>query len=102
MRVLVVNGSPRRGGNTAQLLKEAQRGAGSAGAQVDYVDLYGLDYNGCRSCLACKRKGIAEPCGCYWKDGLSPVLELLWKANRLICGAPVWSAPALSYTTIAV
>ena len=56
-------------------LKEAQRGAESAGAEVEYIDLYDLNYSGCRSCLACKRKGITEPCKCYWKDELAPVLE---------------------------
>ena len=90
MKTIILNGSPRRNWNTAQLLKEAQRGAESAGADVEYIDLYGLNFNGCRSCLACKRKGIAEPCKCYWKDELTPVLEKIWLADRLIAGAPIY------------
>ncbi|WP_406040788.1 flavodoxin family protein [Succinimonas sp.] len=95
MKTIILNGSPRRNWNTAQLLKEAQRGAESAGAEVEYIDLYSLNYSGCRSCLACKRKGIAEPCKCYWKDELTPVLEKIWQADRLIAGAPIYySEPA--------
>lgn len=90
MKTIIINGSPRKNWNTAQLLKEAQKGAESVGAEVEYIDLYDLNYNGCRSCLACKRKGIAEPCKCYWKDELSPVLEKIWNADRLITGAPIY------------
>lgn len=87
---VIVNAGPRKGWNTAQLLKEAQRGAESVGNEVEYIDLYDLNYNGCRSCLACKRKGIAEPCKCYWKDELTPVLEKVWQADRLITGSPIY------------
>ena len=90
MKTIILNGSPRKNWNTAQLLKEAKMGAESAGAEVEYIDLYDLNYNGCRSCLACKRSGIAEPCKCYWKDDLSPVLEKIWQADRLITGSPIY------------
>ena len=90
MKTILLNGSPRKNRNTAQLLREAQKGALSVGAQVEYIDLYDLNYNGCRSCLACKRKGIAEPCKCYWKDELTPVLEKVWQADRLIAGTPIY------------
>lgn len=89
-KVVIVNGSPRKNRNTAQLLKAAQKGAESAGAAVEYVDLYDLNFTGCRSCLACKRKGIAEPCMCYWKDDLSPVLDSIYEADRLITGSPIY------------
>ena len=90
MKTVILNGSPRKNWNTAQLLKEARRGAEAAGAEVEYIDLYDLSYNGCRSCLACKRKNAPEPCKCYWKDGLSPVLERVWQADRLIAGTPIY------------
>ena len=90
MKTIIVNGSPRKNWNTAQLLKEAQKGAESVGAEVEYVDLYDLNYNGCRSCLACKRKGIAEHYKCYWKDDLTPVLKRIWQADRLITGSPIY------------
>ena len=90
MKVIILNGSPRKNWNTAQLLKEAQKGAESIGDETEYIDMYDLNYNGCRSCLTCKRKGIEEPCKCYWKDDLSPILEKIWKADRLITGSPIY------------
>ena len=90
MKIMIINGSPRKNWNTAQLLKEAQKGAESVGSEVEYIDLYDLSFTGCRSCLACKRKGISEPCKCYWKDGLSPVLEKCLQADRIIIGTPIY------------
>lgn len=90
LKTIILNGSPRKNWNTAQLLKEAQKGAEFVGNEVEYIDLYDLNYNGCRSCLACKRKGIAEPCKCYWKDELTPVLEKIWQADWLITGTPIY------------
>ena len=45
---------------------------------------------GCRSCLACKRKGVDEPSVCRWKDGLTPILDRIRAADRLIVGSPVY------------
>ena len=52
MKTIILNGSPRKNWNTAQMLKEAQRGAESVGAETEYIDLFDLSYTGCRSCLA--------------------------------------------------
>ena len=90
MKTIIINGSPRKNRNTAQLLKEAQNGAESVGSEVEYIDLYDLKFTGCRSCLACKRKGIAEPCKCYRKDDLSPVLEKILQTDRIIIGTPIY------------
>jgi multimeric flavodoxin WrbA len=39
-KALFINGSPRKNGNTAQLLKRAMDGAREAGAEVELVNLY--------------------------------------------------------------
>lgn len=44
MKIMAFNGSPRRNGNTASLLKEALKGAAASGADTEYVDLYSLNY----------------------------------------------------------
>lgn len=89
MKTLILNGSPRKNWNTAMMLKEAQKGAESAGAETEYIDLFDLTYTGCRSCLACKRKG-ADRCKCFWKDDLSPVIERIFAADALIIGSPIY------------
>lgn len=89
MKAIILNGSPRKNWNTALMLKEAQKGAESVGAETEYIDLYDLTYTGCRSCMACKRKG-AERCKCFWKDDLSPVIDRVFAADALIIGSPIY------------
>ncbi|MCR5798127.1 MAG: flavodoxin family protein [Eubacterium sp.] len=89
MKTIILNGSPRKNWNTATMLKEAQKGAESIGAETEYIDLYDMSYTGCRSCLACKRKNV-ERCKCFWKDDLSPVLDRIFAADALIIGSPIY------------
>ena len=89
MKTIVLNASPRKNWNTAELLRAAQKGAESTGAETEYIDLYDLNFTGCRSCLACKRKG-AERNKCYWKDELSPVIARILAANAVIIGSPIY------------
>lgn len=89
MKVLALNCSPRKNWNTAKLLKSALKGAESAGAEVEYIDLYGLNFTGCRSCMLCKRKDV-ERCRCYWKDDLSPVIDKVFSSDVLFIGSPIY------------
>ena len=47
MKVIGVNGSPRKKWNTAMLLAKALEGAASQGAEVESFHLYDLNYKGC-------------------------------------------------------
>lgn len=89
MKVIGINGSPRRKWNTAQLLQQALKGAESAGAETELINLYDLNYRGCISCFGCKRKA-AVPCKCYMKDELTPVLEKVHSADALLLGSPIY------------
>lgn len=89
MKTIILNGSPRKNWNTAMMLKEAQKGAASVGAETEYIDLYDLLFTGCRSCMLCKRKG-GERCKCFWKDDLSPVIGHIFAADALIIGSPIY------------
>ena len=64
-------------------------GAKSTGAEVRYIDLYDLNFTGCRSCMLCKRKD-SERCRCYWKDELSPIIEQVYEADTLLIGTPIY------------
>ena len=88
-KIIAVNGSPRRNGNTAQLLEHALRGAAEAGAETELVHLYALNFKGCISCFYCKRKD-KEHGTCAMKDDLSPLLENIKQTDALILGAPIY------------
>lgn len=89
MKTIILNGSPRKNWNTAMLLKEAEKGARETGSETEYIDLYDLQFTGCRNCMACKRKD-GERCKCFWKDDLSPVIERIFQADSLIIGSPIY------------
>lgn len=82
-KIILLNASPRKNGNTALLLQAAQQGAQEAGAETELINLFDLKFTGCRSCLACKRVG-AQRCKCYWKDDLSPLLDRIFQADGLL------------------
>lgn len=90
MKVLAINGSPRKTKNTAQVLESVLAGAAEAGAQTELVHLVGLNFSGCRSCFACKRLGGASYGRCAQKDDLTPVLEKAGEADVLVVGSPFY------------
>lgn len=100
MKTIIINASPRKNWNTAQLLKEAQKGAESVGAETEYVELFELDFTGCRSCLACKLKNGKHP-GCAWKDDLSPLIDRILAVDALVIGTPIyWAEPTAQFRAL--
>ena len=90
MKIIGLNGSPRKDGNSAKLLAEALRGAEEAGAETESIYLYDKNYKGCRSCFACKRKSPAYGKGCMMKDDLSPILEQMLLADAWVFATPIY------------
>ena len=89
-KVIIINGSPRKNGNTAKMLKEAQKGAEETGAEVEYFNLYDYDFKGCRSCFVCKLKGNKTGGLCAIKDEAKPILEKILQADAVIMGSPIY------------
>ena len=84
MNVFVVHGSPRKQGNSSFL---AGKFIESLGAQdVSEVHLTDLQYKGCSGCMACRKQ--AEDC--VMRDGLSPVLAAVKKADVTVLAAPIY------------
>ena len=91
MRIIAVNGSPRKNWNTHMLLAHCQNGAKESGAETELVNLYDVDFKGCTSCFACKRKGIVVE-QCAMKDDLEPVLQKIRECDALVLGSPIYFA----------
>lgn len=92
MKVIAINGSPRKTKNTATLLKKALEGAASQGAATELIHLYDLDYKGCVSCFACKLKNGKSYGKCARRDGLTAVLEQVEEVDAIILGSPIYFA----------
>ena len=89
-KIIILNASPRKSFNTAKLLKEAQRGVELSGAIAEYIDLVDINYKGCMSCFACKRKGSDTNGLCAYNDDLRPVLKSIIDSDGVIIGSPVY------------
>jgi multimeric flavodoxin WrbA len=95
MKVIGINGSPRKTWNTATLLKKALEGAASQGADTEFVHLYDLTYKGCTSCFACKIIDGPSNGRCALKDDLTPIFKKIEEeADAIILGSPVYFGAA--------
>ena len=90
MKVIAVNGSPRKNFNTDTLLQKALEGAKSMGADTEIIHLYDLNFKGCTSCFACKIKDSKYMGHCAMKDELTIVLEKILQCDALILGSPIY------------
>ena len=90
MKLLAVNGSPRKQWNTARLLESVAAGARSAGMDARLVHIYDYDFKGCISCFACKRVGGASYGRCSVRDGLTPLLDEIHSTDALVFGSPLY------------
>ena len=90
-KIMIIDGGPRKNFNTASMLQKIAEGAGSVSSEIEVktLRLYGLDYKGCMSCMACKIKGKASNV-CKFKDALTPILEEIAEADGLVLGSPIY------------
>lgn len=89
MKLIAINGSPRNNWNTGKLLDKVLEGAKSENAELELVNLYDLEYQGCVSCFHCKRKDKKHG-KCAMKDDLTPILEKLKEVDAIIFGSPIY------------
>ena len=90
MKVLAINGSPRKKRNTATLLGKAIEGATSQGADTELIHLYDLDFKGCRACYSCKLIGGKSYGKCAARDDLTPILKEVEEVDAIIVGSPIY------------
>jgi multimeric flavodoxin WrbA len=85
MKVFGIYGSPRKGGNTDQLLDKALEGARAAGAEVNTVYVRDLQMCGCIECGGCDKTGK-----CVVEDDMQRVYPLLEEADVIFLASPIF------------
>jgi len=85
MKVLGIVGSPRKGGNTEILVREALSAAREAGAETEIVLAADKNIAGCDGCSSCRQTGV-----CRIKDDMQPIYKQLERADAVIFGTPVY------------
>jgi multimeric flavodoxin WrbA len=87
-RIVGLSGSPREGGNTEVLVKEALKAAEKNGIETEFITLAGRDIRPCQACYACR---LPESKGrCAIEDDLPEVFEKFKEADGIIIGSPVY------------
>ena len=86
MKVLCVQGSPRKNGNSATVSRRFLKTAGERGADIKTFHLNDLDYKPCQACYVCKTKLDH----CTLKDDLTPVLDAFGKCDLAVVATPVY------------
>ncbi|MBR1834801.1 MAG: flavodoxin family protein [Bacteroidales bacterium] len=84
-KVLIICGSPRKGGNSDLLAGQFARGAAESGNEVETVYLRDLKIDYCIGCLACQRTG-----SCFQKDDANSLLGKMLEADVVCFSCPVY------------
>lgn len=90
MKLVAINGSPRKTWNTAILLSNALEGAATQGAETILIHLYDLNFKGCISCFGCKKIGGNSYGKCAVHDDLTPIFQAIEEADALLLGSPIY------------
>ncbi|MBQ9138373.1 MAG: flavodoxin family protein [Alistipes sp.] len=88
MKVLLINGSPRRGGNTATALKVVAEQLALEGIESEIVWIGNSPIRGCTACNQCSVKGLGR---CIFDDDIcNRISEKFAAVDGLIIGSPVY------------
>lgn len=88
-KVLIINGSPRAGGNTAIAVREMETVFRENGVEVTTVQIGGKAIRGCIACGKC-----AETGRCVFDDAVNELAPLFEQADGLVVASPVYYASA--------
>jgi multimeric flavodoxin WrbA len=90
MKVLGINCSPRKGGNTELLIYEVFKALEKEGIKTEFFQLGGKDVNGCVACMKCRKEKDGF---CHKKnDVTNECIKRMLKADAFIIGSPVYNA----------
>lgn len=89
MNVLILMGSPRLQGNTAELCKPFMAQLEAGGAQVRYMTLADKDIGICKGCYACQN--VSGEYGCVKKDDMYTVVEGIVWADLVVLATPIYA-----------
>ena len=85
MNVLILNGSPRKNGNTSHALRAIEDGL-KPNHTVESLNVYDYTFRPCRNCDACKRNGG----NCIQSDDTMKIIEKITDADLIVFGSPVY------------
>ena len=89
LNVLILNGSPRKNGNTSLAIREMEQVFAESGVQAETVQIGQKDVRGCIACGSCYEKGK-----CVFDDIVNELAPKFEAADGLVIASPVYYASA--------
>ena len=86
IRILIIEGSPRKKGNSQLLCEAFQEGAEKSGHHIDLIRIQDKTIGFCMACDGCIRNRGT----CASKDDMADILKLYQKANVLVLATPIY------------
>lgn len=98
-KIVILNGSPRRNGNTSALVREFTKGAESAGNTVIEFFLDRMNIHGCKGCFG---GHSSKECPCVQKDDMSQIYPAVRDCDVIILASPLyyWNMSGQLRTTV--
>lgn len=88
MKVVGINASARKDGNTAILINTVFEQLNKVGIETELIQTAGKIIESCKACWACGGKGNCV----HGKDEFQEILEKMKQADGIVLGSPVYSA----------
>lgn len=88
MKVIGINGSARKDGNTALIIGKVFDELNKEEITTELIQLAEYDIQPCKGCFACKGRGNCV----FDKDGFAEIFSRMIEAHGIILGSPVYSA----------
>ena len=84
--ILILSGSPRKGGNSDTLCNEFMRGALEVGHSVEKINVAEKNIGYCKACYYCRKSGGK----CVIEDDMAEVLQKMIEADVIVLASPVY------------
>ena len=97
--IVILNGSPRKNGNTSALVRAFSEGAESAGHKVTTFYLGSMDIHGCRGCFG---GHSSKDCPCVQQDDMDQIYPVIKDSDVVVLASPLyyWNMSGQLRTTI--
>jgi len=86
-KIVILNGSPRKNGNTSALVKAFTEGAESAGHTVTEFFLDRMDIHGCKGCFG---GHSSKDCPCVQRDDMTKIYPAVKECDVIVLATPLY------------
>ena len=86
-KIVILNGSPRRTGNTSALVKAFTEGAESAGHTVTEFFLDSMNIHGCKGCFG---EHSSKECPCVQRDDMNKIYPVVRECDVIVLASPLY------------